>query len=238
MNSKNKILRFLSGLKEIALDIFYPKSCILCNSFVNIGREVSLCHGCKSCLNKHVRVIRDSDKLFEEAVCALEYSGNVKNSMTDYKFRNMRYLGKSFGYCLCNALKNRDFINDISIICPVPIHPLRDREYNQSEIISRYMADYFNKRHLPDLLIKIRNLSPLSKMNYKMRVSSIKSSIAFNPCYNIVGKNICLVDDIYTSGSTVNECARILKMYGASKVYVVTACYAEFHSAKKDAQPL
>ena len=221
------LLRNLSTLRDVALDVFYPKSCIICNSFINIGRKVSLCSDCRSKLNKHVKVIRDTDRYFEEAICALEYSGNVRENMTDYKFGGIRYLADAFGFAICDALKNRDFVKDISVVCPVPLHPLRGREYNQSELIADCVAKEYAITHIPDLLIKIRNLSPLSRMNYKMRVNSIKSAISFNCCYNIVGKNICLVDDIYTTGSTVNECARILKMYGASQVYVVTACYAE-----------
>ena len=228
MNLKQCNLSSLSYIKEALFDVFYPKHCIMCNSFVNIGKKVSVCNDCRYNLKKKVKVIRDSEKNFEEAVCALEYSGNVKNNMTDYKFRSMRYLADSFGYTLFKAVEHRDFIKDISVICPVPIHPLRDREYNQSELIASFMANQFSIPHVPDLLIKIRNLSPLSKMGYKMRVNSIKSAVAFNCCYNIVGKNICLVDDIYTTGSTVNECARILKMYGASKVYVTCACYTAF----------
>lgn len=230
LNNIKKTLSF----KELVLDIFYPKSCIVCNSFVNIGKKVSLCPDCSNRLNKHVKVIRDTDKYFEEAICALEYSGNVKSAMADYKFRGIRYLSAAFGYAVGKALANREFINDISVICPVPLHPLRDREYNQSELIASHIAKEYSINHIPDLLIKIRNLSPLSRMGYKMRVNSIKSAIAFNSCYNIVGKNICLVDDIYTTGTTVNECARILKMYGASKVYVATACYTELGKDTSD----
>ena len=63
-------------------------------------------------------------------------------------------------------------------------------------------------------------------MGYSMRKQMIKSAIAFNITYNIEGKTICVVDDIYTTGTTANECARILRMYGAEKVYILSACYA------------
>ncbi len=217
---------YSSKLIDILLDAFYPQKCIFCNSFVNLGSRYSICRDCYPKLAKQGKSVRDNDMFFEEAVCALEYSGFIKKSMRDYKFKNIRYLNKTFAYAMYNKVKNRDFIKDISIIAPVPIHPLRDRDYNQSQLMAEYISGLTTIPFCSDLLMKIKNITPLSHMDYPMRRRLIKSAIAFNTQYNIVGKNICLIDDIYTTGTTASECARVLRMHGANLVYVLSACYA------------
>ena len=226
MNIISNVYRFVSKLPTVLADVFYPQRCIMCNSPVNIGSTCSLCASCRDELPNYGKVVRDSDKYFEEAVCALEYSGHVKSAMTDFKFRNNRYLHRTFARAIYQKVHSRDFIHDISIICPVPIHPMRDREYNQSELVARHLSELLGKDFCHDLLIKIKNITPLSKTGYRLRKHRIKSAVTFNIQYNIVGKTICLIDDIYTTGATANECSRILRMYGAKKVYVLSACYA------------
>lgn len=226
MNITDSIYKIVSKLPAVLADVFYPQRCIMCNLPVNIGSTYSLCTDCRDKLSKYGKVVRDNDKYFEEAVCALEYSDYIKTAMTDYKFRNNRYLYRTFAYAVYQKVYMRDFIHDISIICPVPIHPMREREYNQSELMAKYLSGLMGIDFCKDLLIKIKNITPLSKMGYRLRKHRIKSAVTFNIQYNIVGKTICLIDDIYTTGATANECSRILRMYGAKKVYVLSACYA------------
>ena len=226
MKSDNKLPECFIRIYNYILDIVYPKNCVVCNRMMGMGVDVCICRKCRPLLKYQFKSVRDN-KYFEEAVCALEYSGHTRDAMQDFKFHGKRYLGRTFGTVLYNKIKDRDFLNDVSLICPVPIHPLRDREYNQSELIARYVCKFCRIPLCGDLLIKIKNLTPLSTMNFASRRSLIKSVFDFNVKYNIKDKTICLVDDIYTTGSTVNECSRILKMYGAKKVYVISACYAD-----------
>lgn len=222
---KSGSFKLITLLYNIFMDIFYPKRCIICNSFINIGKSICICRDCEPVLKKQGSVDRDNSKCFEEVVAALEYKDNVKEAMTQYKFRNLKYYNKTFAYVIYNKIKDREFLNSISCLCPVPIHPLREREYNQSALVADVLSEYTSIPCYPDMLLKLRHLTPLSKMNFNLRKRMIKFAFDFNLKYNIEGKNICLVDDIYTSGSTVDECSKILRMYGAKKVYVLSACY-------------
>lgn len=222
MKSIRKVFTFIYN---IFLDILYPKRCIICNCKINIAMKICICSDCKPFLKSKGQVVRDTSKFFEEAVSPLEYEGNTKEWMREFKFRSKKYLGSTFSFAISEKIKDRDFLKTVSLICPVPIHPLRDREYNQSEIIARDISNKFSIPLIADMLLKISNVKPLSKMDFKLRSRMIKSAIEFNVKYNIEGKIICLIDDIYTTGSTANECARILKMYGAKKVYVLSACH-------------
>jgi predicted amidophosphoribosyltransferase len=78
------------------------------------------------------------------------------------------------------------------------------------------------------MIIKIKNTKPFNKLTAKMRRKLVRGSYIFNENYDITGKNIILIDDIYTTGATINECSKILKMYGANAVYCATVFSSEF----------
>jgi len=227
MNLKTVSSNIFKSISNTILDIFYPKRCIICNSFVNIGKKISVCKCCRKILKDRSMVIRENDKYFEETVCSLEYTDYVKKSMSDFKFFGLEYLGKTFAWTVYENVKDRAFLKEVSFICPVPLHHNRAREYNQSELIAKELSAYSHIPVIRDVLVKVKDLTPLSKMNYAKRRYMIKSAFAFNPLYDISGKTVCLVDDIYTTSATVNECSRILKLYGAKAVYVLCPCYAQ-----------
>ncbi len=229
----NLICKTAKVIKNIFLDLFYPQRCISCGSYICVGMTYTICGKCKKKIKFCGRVVRDNDRFFEEVVCAMEYSGYTKTSMRDFKFHNIRHLHKTFAYAIYQNVIDREFMKEVSLICPVPIHPLREREYNQSCLVASHLSEMIGIKCCDNLLIKIKNVNPLSTMGYALRKQMIKSALTFNITYNIEGKTICLIDDIYTTGTTADECARILRMYGAKKVYVLSACYAPYKNIRR-----
>lgn len=235
MNGERKTINRLNGkisvvlryFGEVAADILCPKKCIVCGCLVPLGRKESICCDCMSSIGKNSAVVIEPDSYFEEVIGAVPYEGNIRKSMIRFKFNSRRYLYSAFGYCIYSLIKDREFLKDYHIICPVPIHPLRSREYNQSSLIAKYIADRLGLKLCDDMLLKVKNISPLSSMGYSLRRSSVLGVFDFNLKYDIFGKNIILLDDIFTTGSTANECAKILRMYGAANVIVLAACHGE-----------
>ena len=233
---KNRMKTIILKLGDVFCDIIAPRRCIICNCFVNIGSNVCICLDCRDKLVGFGKFIVNDGKCYNEAVCALPYEGYVRNSMAEYKFRSKKYLYKTFADAVYGKIRDRSFLKEDCIICPVPMHPNRDRNYNQSELIARRIGELTGIEVIPDLLVKIRDIKPLSSMGYSMRRLSIRDSITLNvTAYDIFGKNIILVDDIYTSGATTNECSRILKSYGCAHITVLTACYTEMKGDTKNA---
>ncbi len=237
MNQKRKsALKMISFFSELITDIFCPKRCVVCNCPVPLGREESICDDCLKHVCKNSEVIIEPDSYFDEVISALPYERFTRSAMLRYKFHGRRYLSKAFSTALKLVVEYHGLEDEYSLVCPVPTHPVRDREYNQSYVIASELG--LHAEVAGDLLIKIKNINPLSSMGYLVRRICIRGAIEFNLKYDISGKNILLIDDVFTTGSTANECARILKMHGAENVTVLAACYRKGDDGDFDADNL
>lgn len=109
-----------------------------------------------------------------------------------------------------------DEIMSADLITAVPMHNkrIRKRKYNQSLLLAKKIAKVFKKPLMVDLLLKVKDTPSQSGLNKEERVKNIKSSIAFNPKYRLRNQRIIVVDDVITTGSTMNECAKVLARNG------------------------
>jgi ComF family protein len=112
----------------------------------------------------------------------------------------------------------------IDMIIPVPLHPtrLRNREYNQSLLLADRVS---RARHIPlsyDNLVRIRETAPQTELSRAVRLKNLRRAFAVRRPQDVSGKQILIIDDVFTTGTTVNECAKILRKAGASQVYVCT----------------
>jgi ComF family protein len=115
---------------------------------------------------------------------------------------------------------------EVDVIAPVPLHRWRllRRRYNQSVLMGRAISKRVGISFSPDILIRKRHTVVQGHLNASERHKNVASAFTVHPKRknNVLGKTIMLIDDVYTTGSTVNECARVLKKAGADKVYVLT----------------
>lgn len=114
------------------------------------------------------------------------------------------------------------------LFLPVPLHPSRlwQRGFNQSLLIAKYLAEPIGGAVEAEVLLRRKRTRPLRGMSPKQREAEVKAVFALNPVYKagIKGKNIILVDDVFTTGATARACAKILKRGGAK--YVLIFCWA------------
>ena len=111
------------------------------------------------------------------------------------------------------------------VIIPVPLHVkrLRTRGYNQAEVFARALSEEFGIPVDAHTLVRVRNTRPQKELSDVERKNNIEN--AFQTRINSIKyKKVILVDDIYTTGTTINECADVLKRTGVEDVYFVTAC--------------
>ena len=152
------------------------------------------------------------DRFFSELIYAFKYEGLIRKLILDFKFNDKPYLYKTFVNFLLKNEKIFENIKKYDKIIPVPISKKRykERGYNQSELIAREIERQTKLEMLNNCLIKTKNIIEQSKLNKEDRKRNIQGVYTLKNGQLIEGKSILLIDDIYTTGSTVNECSKIL----------------------------
>ena len=173
-----------------------------------------------------------SPVFFDEHFYFFKYQREIREFIIKYKFDEKSYMYKSFAKLIIeDKIFMENFIKKYDYIISVPIHIKRTKQrgYNQSKLIAKEIATKCsNIENFPmfidDVLIKNKNIVAQSSLDDKLdRIRNIKN--AFNLGKNrdnIKEKNILIIDDVFTTGATVNECAKVLKENGVSKVGVFT----------------
>ncbi|MEN6414808.1 MAG: ComF family protein [Veillonellales bacterium] len=201
------------------LDLVYPPKCPVCRSRVD-------CHGawCQKCMTGIIAP-REINLLIHhlgaldgcQAVCA--YTGGIKRLIHDMKFR---HAGNRAVYLtwLLEQSGGWQLPKEIELVIPVPLHDkrLNERGFNQTERIFRNWVRQKNLLWLDNCLIRQRATMPQWQLNLAARRANIKGAFSVTCPECVQGKHILLVDDIVTTGITMNECARVLKRAGAVQV--------------------
>ena len=213
---------------DCVLDFIYPPVCGICLK----NGDGDICPKCKEWVKfkSKNKVDKYKDKYFRYHLYIFEYEGIIRKRILEYKFKNKSYLHRSFSkMILCNE-DTINFIKGYDCIMPVPIHKERKKQrgYNQSELITRDISLAIkcltDKKitHEKNVLIKNVNVIAQSSLNKQKRQENVKNVYDVRNVHKIVAKKVLLLDDIYTTGSTVNECAKALKDSGAEEVGVIT----------------
>lgn len=216
----------LIKILEILLELIYPSVCGICEEIDNN----SLCEKCEEKI-KRIIIARidnyknDDSKYFDESAYIFKYEGQIRNMLLDFKFNNKPYLYKTFASIIIRLQNIYDFINKYDFIIPVPIHRKRynERGYNQSELLAKEIVKKFQNIELKkEILIKIKNNIAQSTLNKTERELNVKGAYVIKNNLVIKDKKVLLIDDIYTTGNTANECAKMLKLNGAREIGVFT----------------
>ena len=207
---------------EFVLNFFYPPVCGFCNKL----NQNWICKKCNKKINSLIRAnkIIYKNKFFDELIYLFDYNGIIREKMLDYKFNDKSYLYKTFSKIIIKNEKICGIIQKYDIIIPVPMNrkKLKLRGYNQVELIANELINLGVKINIDTRsLIKQKNTIPQSTLSKIERTSNLIGAYKIDNNKNIIGKNILLFDDIFTTGSTVNECSRILKENGAKKIGVL-----------------
>lgn len=207
---------------EKILNLVFPNVCGFCNK----KDENSLCKNCELSLKKYETncITKMQNKYFDYLFCALKYEGIIREKILLYKFFENSYLYKTFAKIIIKNKKIYGFLKLYDIIISVPMYKNKKavRGYNQSELIAKEIAKQMDLAFEKDVLIKQKNTKVQSTLTGKQREENIKGAFAITNSESIKNKKVILIDDIYTTGSTVNECSKVLKQAGTQEICVVT----------------
>ncbi len=207
--------------------IFFPVTCGLC------GEKINERYTCRKCVNiieyyhKRVVISENKENYYDKIISILPYKGIFKIKMLNYKFQGAKYLGMVFAEILANKILNEAIQADIIMAVPISKERLKERGYNQSAIIARKISRITKIPYTEKVLIKHKNNLRQSELTLYERQRNVKNAYSIKNIESIKCKKIILIDDIYTTGATLNECAKILKNYGAKEVIACTVMYSE-----------
>ncbi len=169
---------------------------------------------CPKCLNKPPK--------FDKSISVVHYDEISKKIILPFKHGDKTNFAKFIAKLM--YMSGKDLINEADVIIPVPIHFLRmlKRKYNQTSFISKIIGKKSKKQVLYSTLIRKVATKSQGHLSAKARKLNVLGAFKVKNPNKIKGKKIILIDDVFTSGATVNECAKILKRNGARKVFVLT----------------
>ena len=217
----NKILK----IQEKILNLIYHQTCGICGKI----NSNALCKKCEINLNKQSenQIIKEGteieDKYFNELMYIFRYEGKIRKIIIDYKFNEKSYIYVTFVNFLLKNKKIFENIKSYDTIIPVPISKkrLKIRGYNQSLLIAKKIAEQTNLELVNNCLIKTKNIIEQSKLNKEDRAQNIYGVYELKNKQLVENKKILLIDDIYTTGSTVNECSKMLMNGKPDKIGVL-----------------
>ena len=159
-----------------------------------------------------------------EIMYLFKYEGKIREMIIDYKFNEKSYIYITFVKILLKSKKMLENIENYDTIIPVPISGKRykKRGYNQSYLLAKEICKYANLNLESNCLYKIKNNVEQSSLNGFDRQENIKGAYGLRNMQILNNKKILLLDDVYTTGATVNECAKILSKANPSKIGVFT----------------
>ncbi len=222
------------------LNLFYPPSCLICeNKIINVV-NYPVCSDCSKkikpvpepicqiCGQPTLQTIcyqcKDSPPFFTKARAFGIYEGVLKKSIHFFKYRKKKRLSRFLSNLLWEFLIHNPDWMAMDFLVPVPLNKLRlkERGYNQSEILSRELSQLSKIKLSADNLRRKGLLSSQVKSSRKERTKNVADSFYLNEPKRFYNKKILLIDDVFTTGSTVDTCSRVLKEAGAEEVLVLT----------------
>ncbi|MFC1704625.1 ComF family protein [Candidatus Omnitrophota bacterium] len=154
----------------------------------------------------------------------------MKDLIHLFKYRNKTSLRILFGKLSADFVTTYNIpLQNYDMIVPVPLHStrLREREYNQTDILANELAHYFPIQVCSHAVKRIRNTKPQATLKARQRLSNLQDAFSVTDTDLIKDKNILLFDDLFTTGATVSEMARVLTSSGAHEVSVLTLAIAQ-----------
>ena len=239
----NRIKPFLNHL----LNVLYPKTCLVCHRpLENKAVKNLLCFNCWQGIKKNTpplcaicgkqiqgiqvtkRVCSDCQRqsyAFDRAFSPCIYEGVMRELIHKFKYQNRDYLSPVLAGLLIEFIYQYHIaLNLFDLLMPIPLHKvrLREREFNQAELLARRVAEEFSINLECSNLWRKYYRQAQMELSLDRRWKNIKGCFALRNPAQVKNKNIVLIDDVLTSGATCSEAASVLKAAGAGSVFVLT----------------
>jgi len=230
-----KIKKIILKTKDFLIEILFPAKCLICNKEGNW-----ICHDCKRKIiftkkqtcpicfkeRKQGKVCPSCRQRTELSslivICLYQNNEVIKKLIHALKYKYLQDLKTIIGEILRESFKkdNGNILPKNSIIVPIPLHKKRQRHrgFNQAEIIAQSLAQITRQKLKTKILIRKKFTYPQVKLKAAKRKINVKGAFCLANKLEILNKSVILIDDVYTTGSTMNEAAKVLLKAGAKEV--------------------
>ncbi len=222
------------------LNLLFPLRCVICAKSLEADNKRHLCLGCwnkirlvkepicskcgrystvSPCSDCRIRGFR-----FSKARSAGIYDGVLRECIHLLKYNRKTYLAKPLANLMVSSSGSDSFLKGCDFIVPVPLYPRkeREREFNQSELLAREVGRIVAIPLSIGNLRKVKSTPSQTKLKQKERLENVKGVFRVKNPALFSGKCLLLIDDLFTTGATVNECSKVLLKSGVREVRVLT----------------
>lgn len=212
------IMKLKSFLEKI-LDFIYYRRCYIC------GKKCIDIFLCKDCLDNIYSNLKftKAEKFGTTIYCGTPYESEVLKVIRGLKYHQKEDFSQILTQIILKVIEHYNIDLTDFVICPVPIHKNRykKRKYNHMELVAREIAKELNLKVSTNFFERTKDTMPLYNLSFSQREQMIKN--AFKISYDVKDKNILLIDDIVTTGSTIKEISSSLKKYSPRNFIVICA---------------
>ncbi|MFH1678118.1 MAG: ComF family protein [Candidatus Omnitrophota bacterium] len=235
----------LKGILKSLLNVTFPSTCLACRTPLdNTSIDSLLCYNCWKAIKRNTpplcaicgRKIRGAYQKvcpncqrqnfsFDRAFSPCAYEGVIRELIHKFKYQNKDYLKLLLSRLLIEFIQQyRLTLDFFDLVIPIPLHGVRlkEREFNQAEILARKIADNFSLPLSPSNLWRKHHRQAQIELDTNQRWKNIKGCFTLRDPAEVRGKKILLIDDVLTTGATCSEAASVLKTAGAINIWVLT----------------
>lgn len=221
----SRLRLFARRLANTALDLIYPPQCLSCHRAGSL-----LCSDCQAKIPVPPPLI-EADSPIAERRATAEFDGVIQQAIHALKYKSQYRYTEPLGQRLATELSHAGWQPDLIAATPLHTTRLRSRGYNQSALLAELLSAKANIPFCPELLHRTRDTRAQVGLNTHERQANVRG--AFEADSKLAtGKRIVIVDDVYTTGATLRECADTLRNAGAVKVWALTVACTLQHNAR------
>ena len=219
---------------ELLLNFFFPLQCVNCRRLLAADNKDRICGDCWSkiiYLNRPIDIRLSLERIWSVAV----YDGVLKKLIHQFKYKEKKYLANPLGKLLVDFVEEYLEEERFDYIVPIPLEKARQKKrgYNQAELLAQVLGEAVNKPILTHLVKRRKKTKPQFGLKKEERFENLSGAFEISgsdkeDVVTIAGKTVLLLDDLATTGATLDECAKILKRAGVSEVYALVLAHGIF----------
>jgi len=221
----------LATFWELLLNFFFPLQCVHCGRLLAADNKERVCEDCWSriiYLNRPIDIKLSLERIWSVAV----YDGVLRELIHQFKYKEKKYLANPLGKLLVDFVEEYLEEERFDYIIPIPLEKARQKKrgYNQAELLARVLGEAVNKPILTNLVKRRKKTKPQFGLKKEERFENLSGAFEISESVKkdvatIAGKTVLLLDDLATTGATLDECARALKRAGVSEVYALVLAH-------------